>query len=72
MDINRTNVFLGQVSQDNRIKNKNKQMSPNQTYKPLLSKGNHQKQKTNKQTKNPEDNLWNGRKYLQVMQLTKA
>ena len=40
-DINHTNVFLGQVSQGNRNKNKNKQMGPNQTYKLLYSKGNH-------------------------------
>ena len=29
------------ISQDNRNKNQNKQMGPNQTYKPLHSKGNH-------------------------------
>ena len=32
-DINCNNVFLGQVSQSNRNKNKNKPMGPYQTYK---------------------------------------
>ena len=32
---------------------------PNQTYKLLHSKGNHKKKQ--------KDNLWNGRKYLQMM-----
>ena len=49
--------FPRSVSQGNRNKNENKQMRSNQTYKFLHSKGN------NKQ----EDNLQNGRKYLQVM-----
>ena len=39
-DIYCTNVFLGQ---GNRNKNKNKQMGPNQMYKLLHSKGNHNK-----------------------------
>ena len=38
--INCMNVFLD-VSQGNRFKNENQQMVPNQTYKPLHSKGNH-------------------------------
>ena len=46
-------------------------MGLNQTYKLLHSKGNKQ---TNKQTKTKtqKDNLWNGKKYLQMMQLTRA
>ena len=54
------------VSQGNRNKNKNKQMGPNQSYKLLYSKGNHKKNKTKK------DNEWNRRKYLQIIQQTKA
>ena len=42
-------------------------MGPNQTYKLLHSKGNHKKK-----PKKQKDNLWNGRKYLQIMQQTIA
>ena len=34
-------LLYGAVSQSNRNESKNKQMGPNQTYKPLHSKGNH-------------------------------
>ena len=54
--------LLRLVSQGNRNKNKNKQMEPNQTYKFFLRKGNFLR----------KDNLQNGRKYLQMMQLTRA
>ena len=39
-------------------------MGPNQTYELLHSKGNHRKIQ--------KDNLWNGRKKLQMMKLTRA
>ena len=46
-DINHTNVFLGSSPKTTEIKNKNKQMGSNQTYKLLYSKGNHkQNEKT--------------------------
>ena len=63
-----TNVFLGHspkvrsVSQDKRNKSKNKQKEPNKSYKLLYSKTNH-KQK---------NNLWTGRKYLQIIQPARA
>ena len=37
------------VSQGNRNKNKNETMGPNQTYKVLHSKGNHEKNKKKRQ-----------------------
>ena len=40
-DINHKNLFLGQSPKTIEIKNKNKPMGPNQTYKLLQSKGNH-------------------------------
>ena len=56
--------FPRSVSQGNRDKSKSKQMGPNQTYKLLHSKGNSKtKQKEILQT---------GRKYLQMMQPTRA
>jgi len=60
-DINCTNVFLGQSPKTIEIiitmkKKKKKTVGPNQTYKLLHSKGNHQ---TNKP---PKDSLWNRRK----------
>ena len=46
-DISCTSVFLGQAPKAIEIKNKNKQMGPNQMYKLLHSKGNHrQNEKT--------------------------
>ena len=62
-DINHTNVFLGQSPKAREIKEKNKQMGPNQVYKLLHSKGNH---------KQNEKNLRTGRKYLQMMGLDKG
>ena len=62
------NVFLGHfpkvrsVSQDNRYKSKNKQKEPNKSYKLWYSKRNHQQ----------KDNLWTGRKYLQIIQPARA
>ena len=44
-DINHNNVFLESVSQGKINKSKNIQMGPNQTYKLLHSKGNHQQNK---------------------------
>ena len=47
LDIIHTSVFLGQAPKAIEIKNKNKQMGPNQMYKLLHSKGNHkQNEKT--------------------------
>ena len=46
-------AFHRSVSKHNRIKNKNKQMGPNQMYKLLNSKGNHKQ--------NKKGNLWTGR-----------
>ena len=70
-DINHTNVFLGQSPKSIEIKakiktkqNKKPTMGPNQTDKLLHSKGNHKKIQ--------KDNLQNGRKYFQIMQLTRA
>ena len=42
-------MFLRSVSQGNRNKSKNKQMSPNQTYKLWHSKGNHCQKKKKRQ-----------------------
>ena len=47
------------ISQGKRNKSKNKQMGPNQTYKLLHRKGNHEQNKKN--------NLQNGIQYLQTM-----
>ena len=44
-DINRSHFFLRLVSQGNRNKSKNKQMGPNQIYKLLHNKGNHEQDK---------------------------
>ena len=45
-------------------------MVPNQTVKLLHSKGNHKKKKN--KTQHQKDNLRNGRKQFQMMQLTRA
>ena len=63
-----TNVFLGHsskvrsVSQDKRYKGKNKQKEANKSYKLFYNKRNHQQ----------KDNLWTGRKYLQIIQPARA
>ena len=63
-DINLNQCFLRSVSQSIRNKSKSRQVGPNQTYKLLHSKGNNKtKQK---------DILQTGRKYLQMMQPTRA
>ena len=60
-DINRTNIFLGQSPREVN-KSKKKQMGPNQTYKLLQQRKPSIKWK---------DNLYNERKYLQMMILTR-
>ena len=57
-----TSVFLGQAPKAVEIKNKNKQMGPNQTYKLLHSKGHHKQ--------NENTTYIKGEKYLRMMQLT--
>ena len=61
-DINRTNVFLDQSPKAIEIKAKINKWDLVKYKKLSQSKGNH-KQK---------HNIWNGRKYLQTMQLTRA
>ena len=60
-DINCSNVFLDQSPKAIEIREKNKQMEPNQTYKLLHSKGNQKQngKKKNLQTRRNICKGWN-------------